>query len=246
MLEILPSLFIITPYHISLWKSRLFTVMVKKIRRKVKKVAMKASLVSMELEDLTEENKEQKIKLSKDFEDEFAFIEWKRQQEKKQREQESPEEEPEVPPDVPLDEDGRVESSNPPRTPNDLKKLYRSIAQKTHPDKIQDEEMNEIFKHAAEAVDEENWMLLIELAGELRLDIDFLSDETLEIVEQSIKQNQKQISIIKNSFSYMWCNQKDDKGKEIFKALFYKQFNINREEFEKWLKNKPTPSCQKS
>ena len=49
--------------------------MVKKIRRKVKKVAMKASLVSMELEDIAEENREQKEKLSKDFEDEFAFIE---------------------------------------------------------------------------------------------------------------------------------------------------------------------------
>ena len=38
--------------------------MVKKIRRKVKKVAMKASLVSMELEDLNEEDKENKEKLN--------------------------------------------------------------------------------------------------------------------------------------------------------------------------------------
>ena len=55
--------------------------MVKKIRRKVKKIAMKASLTSMELEDLTEENKEQKKILSEDFKSEFAFIEWKKQQE---------------------------------------------------------------------------------------------------------------------------------------------------------------------
>lgn len=220
--------------------------MVKKIRRKVKKIAMKASLVSMELEDLTEENREQRDKLTKDFEDEFAFIEWKKQEETKQREQENPEEEPEVPPDIPLDEDGRVESSVPPDTPDELKKLYRSIAQKTHPDKVQDEELNEIFKLAAEAVEEENWMLLVELAGELRLDIDFLSDETIEIVEESIERNQKQISGIKNSFSYIWSKQKDDKGREIFKALFYKQFRISKEEFEEWLKTKPILSSQKS
>lgn len=220
--------------------------MVKKIRRKVKKIAMRASLVTMELEDLTEENIEQKDKLTKDFEDEFAFIEWKKQEEAKQREQENPEEEPEVPPDIPLDEDGRVESSVPPDTPDELKKLYRSIAQKTHPDKVQDEELNEIFKLAAEAVEEENWMLLVELAGELRLDIDFLSDETIEIVEESIERNQKQISGIKNSFSYIWSKQKDDKGREIFKALFYKQFRINKEEFEEWLKTKSTLSSQKS
>jgi len=220
--------------------------MVKKIRRKVKKIAMRASLVTMELEDLTEENIEQKDKLTKDFEDEFAFIEWKKQEETKQREQENPEEEPEVPPDIPLDEDGRVESSVPPDTPDELKKLYRSIAQKTHPDKVQDEELNEIFKLAAEAVEEENWMLLVELAGELRLDIDFLSDETIEIVEESIERNLKQISGIKNSFSYIWSKQKDDKGREIFKALFYKQFRISKEEFEEWLKTKPTLSSQKS
>jgi hypothetical protein len=216
--------------------------MVKKIRRKVKKVAMKASLVSMELEDLTEENKEQKHKLSKDFEDEFAFIEWKRQQEIQKMEQESPEGEPKIPTDIPLDDDGLVESSNASDTPDELKKLYRSIAQKTHPDKIQDEDLNEIFKQAAEAVEEENWMLLVELAGELRLDIEFLSDETLEIVEKSIENNQKQIAGIKNSFSYIWSQQRDDKSREIFKAMFYQQFSIKQEEFEEWLKTKPTSS----
>ena len=199
---------------------------------------MKASLVSMELEDLTEENKEQKKTLSEDFKDEFAFIEWKRLQEIQKMEQENPEGEPKIPTDIPLDEDGLVESSNASDTPDELKKLYRSIAQKTHPDKVQDEGLNEIFKQAAEAVEEENWMLLVELAGELRLDIEFLSDETLEIVERSIERNQKEIAGIKNSFSYIWSQQRDDRSREIFKAMFYQQFGIKKEEFEEWLKTK--------
>jgi len=204
--------------------------MVKKIRRKVKKVAMKASLVSMELEDVSEENKEQKKKLNVDFEKEFEFLEWKRLQQAEEELEETPE--GEIPFDLP-DED--VPSSNTPNAPEELKKLYRSIAQKTHPDKTQDEHLNDIFKQAAEALEEENWMLLVELAGELRLDIEFLSDETCEIIEQSIQRNEQQIAGIKNSFSYIWSKQRDDASREIFKSMFYQQFQINEDEFSKWL-----------
>lgn len=211
--------------------SSLFTlVMVKKIRRKVKKVAMKASLVSMELEDLSEENKENKEKLSSDFKKEFEFLEWKRQQEVDKELEETPE--GEIPFDLP-DED--VPSSNSPNAPDEIKRLYRSIAQLTHPDKIKDEHLNDIFKQAAEAIEDENWMLLVELAGELRIDIEFLSDETCEIIEQSIQRNEQQIAGIKNSFSYIWSKQKDDKSRDIFKSMFYQQFQINEDEFSEWL-----------
>jgi len=191
---------------------------------------MKAALVSMELEDVSEENKEQKKKLNVDFEKEFEFLEWKRLQQAEEELEETPE--GEIPFDLP-DED--VPSSNTPNAPEELKKLYRSIAQKTHPDKIKDEYLNDIFKQAAEAIEEENWMLLVELAGELRLDIEFLSDETLEIIEQSIQRNEQQIAGIKNSFSYIWSKQRDDKSREIFKSMFYQQFQIKEEEFNKWL-----------
>jgi hypothetical protein len=204
--------------------------MVKKIRRKVKKVAMKAALVSMELEDVSEENKEQKKKLNVDFEKEFEFLEWKRLQQAEEELEETPE--GEIPFDLP-DED--VPSSNTPNAPDEIKKLYRSIAQKTHPDKIKDEYLNDIFKQAAEALEEENWMLLVELAGELRIDIEFLSDETCEIIEQSIQRNEQQIAGIKNSFSYIWSKQRDDASREIFKSMFYQQFQINEDEFSKWL-----------
>lgn len=234
--------------------------MVKKIRRKIKKIAMKASLVNMELEDLTEENEEQKKILSRDFKEEFAFIEWKKQREEEKRiaecsqqqeqaesstESESTEESNSSDPEPPQEEheDKIIEqSSKPSNIPSELKKLYRSIAQLTHPDKVQDERLNEIFRQTAEAYNEENWMLLIEFAAELHIDIEYLSDETCEIIEKSIARNQNKITGIKSSFSYIWSKQKDDKGREIFKKMFYQQFKINQEEFENWLKAKnPSP-----
>lgn len=202
--------------------------MVKKIRRKVKKIAMKASLVNMDLEDISEDNKRQKEALAKDFSDEFEFVAWKKHQKETQAEAENGGK-----PDAKTS-DKDIPSSNAHDAPGEIKKVYRSIAQATHPDKTQDEYLNGIFRKAAEAMERENWMLIVELAGELRLDIDFLSDETCLQIEESIKRNEQEINNIKNSFSYIWDKQKTDKDREIFKTLFYKQFKINPDEFENW------------
>ena len=209
---------------------------------------MKASLVSMELEDIVEENEEHKRVLAEAFKSEFAFIEWKRQQEKLKAEQElqeqerDSEEEPEIEPEEPEpespeeDEEEILEQDNKPSdTPDELKKLYRAIAQKTHPDKTTDERLNEIFKLSADAMKEENWMVLVEFAGELNLDIEFLSDETCAKVEESIDRNQKRIVGIKNTFSYIWSRQKNEQDRAMFRTMFYQNFNIDVQEFEEWL-----------
>ncbi len=201
--------------------------MVKKIRRKVKKITMKASLVKMELEDLSEENEENQKKLASDFSDEFKFLEWKR----KSKDTETT---PEPKKPLPSDDDSDLDTTSY-EAPTEIKKLYRKIALKTHPDRIEDEYLNEIFRQAAHAMEEENWMLIVELCGELSLDIDFLSDETCEIIEESISKNSQQIAVIKNSFSYMWAKQRSDKEKDMYTKLFYKQHGINLEEFSEWL-----------
>lgn len=199
--------------------------MVKKIRRKVKKITMKASLVKMELEDLSEENAENQKKLSSDFSDEFKFLEWKRKS--KENKQTNIIEKP-----LTGEEDLETASYE---APSEIKKIYRTIALKTHPDRIEDEYLNEIFREAAQAMEEENWMLLVELCGELGLDIGFISDETCEIIEESILKNSKQITIIKSSFSYMWSKQKTEKEKDMYTKLFYKQHRIDLGEFNEWL-----------
>lgn len=207
---------------------------------------MKASLVSMELEDITEENEEHKQTLANDFKKEFAFIEWKRQQEKLKAEQElqekeqDSEEEPESESPEEDEEEILEQDNKPSDTPDELKKLYRAIAQKTHPDKTTDERLNEIFKLSADAMKEENWMALVEFAGELNLDIEFLSDETCAKVEESIDRNQKKIIGIKNTFSYIWSRQKNEQDRGMFKTMFYQNFNINVQEYEEWLKSNPS------
>ena len=188
---------------------------------------MKASLISMQLEDLTEENESQKKQLNKDFSDEFSFLEWK------QSKNELPKEELNTETGSFGDADLETSKSE---VPVEIKKLYRQIALKTHPDKFDDKYLNDIFTQAAGAIEEENWMLLLELAAELRLDLDFISDETCEIIEKSIEKSEQRMGVIKSSFSFMWANQKTEKDRELFTLLFYKQFKINIEEFNDWLR----------
>ena len=193
--------------------------MVKKIRRKVKKIAMKASLVALELEEIIEENQENQKKLACDFAKEFEFIEWKRKQNQTKEALVS---------DINTNETEQ-------QTPSEIKKIYRAIAIKTHPDKIDDTTLNEHFRDAVTAVEKEDWMSLIRIAGELSIDMDFISDETCELIEKSIVKSSKEIQKVKNSFSYLWSKQKTEKDKQIFTALFYQQHRINKEEFTKWL-----------
>lgn len=197
----------------------IYCVMVKKIRRKVKKIAMKASLVALELEEIIEENQENQRKLASDFAKEFEFIDWKRKQNQTKEALVS---------DINTNEAEQ-------QTPSEIKKIYRAIAIKTHPDKIDDTTLNEHFRDAVTAVEKEDWMSLIRIAGELSIDMDFISDETCELIEKSIVKSSKEIQKVKNSFSYLWSKQKTEKDKQIFTALFYQQHGINKEEFTKWL-----------
>lgn len=197
--------------------------MVKKIRRKIKKIAMRASLVALELEEAIEENQENQEKLASDFSKEFEFIDWKRKQDKTSKEA--------------FAGAGDIEGSVH-QAPDEIKKIYRAIAIKAHPDKIDDKHLNEYFRDAAQAVEQEDWMSLIKIAGELSIDMDFISDETCELIEESIEKSSKEIQKVKSSFSYLWSKQKTEKDKQIFTTLFYQQHRIDKEEFIEWLNGK--------
>ena len=70
------------------------------------------------------------------------------------------------------DNDSQLKCQN-----KDIKKLYRKIVELTHPDKAEDQE--DIFREATRAYKEENLAMLLEIASELRIKIDELSDDLI-------------------------------------------------------------------
>ena len=92
-----------------------------------------------------------------------------------------------------------IEENNKTSTKNkDMKKLYRKIAEKTHPDKIDDKEMLEVFRTAASAYNNGDIATILEIAGNLNIELLELSKESIELLENNVKNITKEIDTMKN------------------------------------------------
>jgi hypothetical protein len=96
----------------------------------------------------------------------------------------------------------------------DLKKLYRRIASKTHPDKISDEQYDGIFSAAARAYEDDNLAQLLEIAGGLNIEVSELSAESVALLENNISSLNKDIINMKSSTGWAWHKAKNPKERK--------------------------------
>ena len=128
----------------------------------------------------------------------------------------SPEEEPPPEADTPeelKDIEEEAETDAIPKN-KDLKKLYRKIAAKTHPDKIGDETHSGVFAAAARAYKEDNIAKLLEIAGTLNLELLELAPESLALLKNNIQMLAKEIHNMKRSTAWAWSQAKTPEDKE--------------------------------
>jgi len=126
------------------------------------------------------------------------------------------------------DIDPKPEEEAPPKISktSELKKLFRRIAEQTHPDKVRASGFSEkeilrlerIFKRAREAHDNENWYILYSIAIKLDLEIDHPTDEQVDWIEEDIKKTLGEIAAIANLTAWHWYIGDDEikKGALIF------------------------------
>jgi hypothetical protein len=96
----------------------------------------------------------------------------------------------------------------------DLRKLYRKIAAKTHPDKNNDEKKSNIFPQAAKAYQDNDLGKLIELSYDAQIEDFELSKESILLLEKNIVLIKKKIDILKSSAAWSWHNSESDKQKD--------------------------------
>jgi hypothetical protein len=98
--------------------------------------------------------------------------------------------------------------------PSWVKKAFRKIALKTHPDKLKDQEnaqeMQELYSQANSAITEENYDLLLEICQILSIENDI--DPKVELGynlkrQESIKGDLKKVT---ESLPWIWCEAYDD------------------------------------
>ena len=98
---------------------------------------------------------------------------------------------------------------------NDVKKLYRKIAEKTHPDKIGDDTLSDMFSKASLAYQENDLATLLELAGNLNIELMELTPESIQILENNVVLLSKKIHTQKSTAAWSFHVAKTDEEKDL-------------------------------
>ena len=81
----------------------------------------------------------------------------------------------------------------------EAKKLYRDIVKTTHPDKIKNHKLNELYLEATDAYEKNDIITLYRVCSELRIDFD-LPENYVDDLSQKISSLKKQISFLETTW----------------------------------------------
>jgi hypothetical protein len=121
-------------------------------------------------------------------------------------EKESSEEEPELTQNL-----EEVERSIPKN--KDLKKLYRKIAEKTHPDKVGSDKYSSIFSAAADAYANNNLAEILKICGNMNIEIVQLCPESIALLKDNIKEISESIYHKKQTAAWQWTETQNEQQK---------------------------------
>ena len=86
-----------------------------------------------------------------------------------------------------------------------LKKLYRKIVKLTHPDIVQNINMNNIYIDATTAYDNDDIYIIYSLCSRLNIDYD-VELEDIDHITNNINMINNQIRMIESSYPWQWSN----------------------------------------
>lgn len=131
----------------------------------------------------------------------------------------------------PISTDGNDENINIPKKPKiesnsvskstkeKVKKVYREIVKKTHPDKTNNEKLVKLYMEATTAAEEYNLFELFIICSKLNINIDFdIEDKDTLLILIEMKKNE--LKGIESSFIWIYANSKTDEEKNKIIELF--------------------------
>ncbi len=107
-------------------------------------------------------------------------------------------------------------------TKNKIKKIYREIVKLTHPDRVNSEELIEVYHRATIATDNYNILELFQICVDLKIYIE-LDLEDVDVLNFLIQNKKDEIKKIDSSFIWLWINAKEEGEKNKVVELFVKQ-----------------------
>lgn len=102
-----------------------------------------------------------------------------------------------------------------------VKKLYREIVKKTHPDIIKDKDLNDLYIKATEYYEKNDKLGIYKICNELGIIFD-LDSEDYKFIEERIKEYKKRISFLESTFAWKWFNTEEESEKNNIILTFIK------------------------
>lgn len=181
-----------------------------------KRILLEAAALSLEIEESNELDDEYKEKFKKDFEYELRFLASKE------------EHSDEV---IAPDSAGMLEKEEILIHP-DIKKLFREIAKKTHPD-IFGDLYEEEFKKANIAQEENDWISLLVIANDLNVTLPVFTDDIGRLIGEDMNKKREFLESRKDGLAWAWAAAPD--SSEASRVAARKIMQINEEEFQIFL-----------
>jgi len=92
---------------------------------------------------------------------------------------------------------------------NKIKKIYREIAKMTHPDKIDNKKLNDIYIKASNHYDNNDVIQIYSICDELGIEYDINEDDT-ELIINNINNIKQKIQFIESTTTWKWYYTEDE------------------------------------
>ena len=94
-------------------------------------------------------------------------------------------------------------------TNENIRKIYRSVAKKTHPDKISDARLNDIYIMAREMYESNDVMGIYSICDQLGIPYE-MSVEDLATLKDRISMMKDRVAFMESTFSWKWHHSEDE------------------------------------
>ena len=105
-----------------------------------------------------------------------------------------------------------------------IKKIYKEISKICHPDKISDEELNELYIQAKILYEKNNLLGLIKICKKISLDFE-IDQNDITILKRTLKDRKSKLTKIEGTFLWLWVNTETEDEKEKIIKMYIQQYS---------------------
>jgi hypothetical protein len=103
-----------------------------------------------------------------------------------------------------------------------LKTLYRNIVKSTHPDKVNDFYLKELYMEATKAYDNDSLLPILTICDKLGIPYD-ISEEETNLIRDEISTLRTKSQFLENTYTWKWCQHTDANIREMVILSYVKK-----------------------